>query len=112
MDKTFINDALVAAKSIAAGLVPGALGAAVSIAMQTGLSWLQRFIQLAVGITVSFYAGEVAAHVFGLPEMVKSGVGFVSGLAAFELVKNIKTVASRAPQDVWDNVKSWFGRKQ
>lgn len=116
MDKTYISEAIVSLREIAIGLTPGALGAAVSVATQTGLTWLQRFLQLTVGIIVSYYAGEIAEAVFGLPEMVKSGIGFVAGLAAFEVVKNLRTslgsLALTAPQDLWDNVKSWFGRKQ
>jgi hypothetical protein len=115
MNKTFINDALQWLRDVAVILAPGALGAAVSIATQTGLSWAQRFLHLAIGIIVSYYVGEAARDVFGLSDMVKSSIGFVAGLAAFESVKNLRgsiaEIAKTAPHDIWNNVKSWFGRK-
>lgn len=103
------------ARDLIAGLAPGALGAAVSVATQTGLTWLQRFLQLAVGIVVSYYAGEVAGE-FGAAGVVKSGISFTFGVGAFEIVKNLRTslgsVAGEAPRDLWAAIKSKLGLGQ
>ena len=52
-----LRDAAVAAATVAAGLVPSALGAAVSLAYEPGLTWSQRFVQLSVGVCVSYFVG-------------------------------------------------------
>lgn len=113
MNKQNLLDALAVFKEIAAGLAPGALGATVSIMTQTGLTWAQRFVQLAVGIVVSYYAGEVASNVFGLSDIVKNGVGFTAGIGAFEIVKHLRTslgaLADRLPGDIWETLKSKIG---
>ncbi len=113
MNKQSLLDALAAVKELAAGLAPGALGATVSIMTQTGLTWAQRFIQLAVGIIVSYYAGEAASAVFGLSDIVKSGVGFTAGIGAFEIVKHLRAslgaLADRLPGDIWSGLKRKLG---
>jgi len=95
------------------GLVPGALGAAVAVAVQGSMPWLQRFIQLTVGIVVSYYAGELAHALLGATDIAKSSVGFVAGIGAFEVVKKLRVslgeVAQEAPRDVWAAVKRKLG---
>lgn len=107
-----LDPLLAAAKA----LVPGALGATVAVAVQKALTWTQRFVQIAVGIIVSYYAGE-AAGTFGAEGALKNAIGFVAGLAAFETAKalrvSIAEVARTAPKQAWDwwlsRWDSWFG---
>lgn len=113
MNKQSVYDSFAIIREFAIGLVPGALGAAVSVATQGALTWTQRFLQLAVGIIVSYYAGEVASHVFGFSDIVKSGVGFTFGVGAFEFVKRLREsmgkLAEEAPGDLWGAIKRKFG---
>lgn len=101
-------------------LLPGALGATVAVAVQQGLTWLQRFVQLAVGIIVAHYAGEAASELIGAQGVVKDGLSFTAGVAAFETAKSIRTsiaeVAKTAPKQAWDwwlkKWDIWFGPKK
>lgn len=104
------------AKTFLAALVPGAAGATVAVAVQGAMTWTQRFIQLTVGIAVSYYAGEVAADMFDISEVVRNGIGFTAGIGAFEIVKKLRLslgeVAHTAPKDLWAFVKSRLGIKE
>lgn len=118
--KSTIYEVVAPIVPVLQALVPGAFGAAVAVAVQRGLTWLQRFVQLAVGIVVSYYAGEAASSLFGFDGAVKNGVGFVAGVAAFETVKTLRTsiadVAKDAPRQLWERVMSkldvWFPPKK
>ena len=91
---------------LAKAMVPGALGAAVAVAVQSGLTWTQRFLQLAVGIIVSYYAGEASTALFDVEDVVRNAIGFTAGIAAFETVKSLRVsiaeVAKTAPKQAWD----------
>lgn len=106
MFKEYVLEHVPALREVAAGLVPGALGAAVAVAVQGAMTWTQRLIQLSVGIIVSYYAGEAASELFELSPMVKNSVGFVAGVGAFEISKNLRMslgdLAKRAPGDAWN----------
>lgn len=96
----------------AKAMLPGAMGAAVAVAVQSGLTWGQRFLQLCVGIVASYYAGEAAFELFGVTGVVKNAVGFTVGVAAFETVKalrvSIADVAKTVPRQAWDWwLKQW-----
>jgi len=80
-------------------LIPGALGAAVAVAVQQGLSWLQRFIQLIVGIIVSYYAGEAAAELFGAEGVIKNAIGLTAGVGAFETAKALRVSIAQVAHD-------------
>lgn len=112
MNKEVIVDFVSTAKEIALALVPGALGASVAIAVQGAMSWTQRFIQLAVGIIVSYYAGEAAAEIFALNPATKNGIGFTFGIGAMEVVRNLRSslgdLAKDAPRDIWEAIKKRF----
>lgn len=90
----------------AKAMLPGAMGAAVAVAVQGGLTWAQRFMQLCVGIIASYYAGEAANELIGASGVVKNAIGFTVGVAAFETVKalrvSIAEVAKTAPKQAWD----------
>lgn len=72
------------------GLVPGAIGASVSLVWEKGLTWGQRFLQLAVGIVVSFYVTRMLAsglHLYTgkpLEPFFLDGIKFTIGLIAFK----------------------------
>ncbi|MDQ0250973.1 hypothetical protein J2W22_003037 [Sphingomonas kyeonggiensis] len=76
---------LDAAGTLLAGLVPGAIGATVTLAFERGLTWGQRFLQLAVGTVVSFYAARMVGAIWhGLDPFVMDGVKFTIGMIAFK----------------------------
>jgi hypothetical protein len=104
--KEQLHDALAGALVFAKALVPGALGAAVAVAVQTTLTWTQRFVQIAVGIIVSYYAGEAAAVLMGAEGVLKNAIGFTAGVGAFETAKALRTsiaeVARTAPKQAWE----------
>lgn len=109
MDRTvkdYLHEAAVGAVTFAKALVPGALGAAVAVAVQTSLTWAQRFVQIAVGIIVSYYAGEAGAALLGADGVVKNAIGFTAGVGAFETAKALRVslaeVARTAPKQAWD----------
>jgi hypothetical protein len=72
------------------GLVPGAIGAAIALAWEKGISWSQRFLQLAVGTIVSFYVSRAIGaghHLYSgalLDPFVMDGIKFTIGLIAFK----------------------------
>lgn len=118
--KDYLHDAALSALTLAKALVPGALGAAVAVAVQTALTWTQRFVQIAVGIIVSYYAGEAGAALLGAEGVVKNAIGFTAGVGAFETAKalrvSIAEVARTAPKQAWDwwlaRWDSWFPKKK
>lgn len=74
-------DALFALLS---GIAPGAIGAAVGLAWRKGLTWRERFLQLVVGIVVSWFAGRAIGALWQLDPFVLQGVSFTIGMIAFE----------------------------
>jgi hypothetical protein len=66
------------------GLSPGALGAAVSLAHEKGLTWSERCIQFAAGTTVSFFTARGIDAVTSLDPFVLQGIGFSAGMVAFK----------------------------
>jgi len=123
MDRT-VKDPILAAlaelSALAKALIPGALGAAVAVAVQGALTWTQRFVQLLVGIIVSYYAGEAGAHLLGAEGVVKNAIGFTAGVGAFETAKALRVsigeVARTAPKQAWEwwlkRWDSWFPAKK
>ena len=90
-----IGDALLA---FLITLVPGAAGAAVSLVYEQGLSWSKRVTQMRVGITVSYFARNVANSLTGWDDYLLQAVGFVVGMTAFKATPAlIAGVVERAP---------------
>ena len=75
-----ILDTLLA---LLAGLVPGAMGAAVSLAYEKGLSWTEKFTQFTVGTVVSYFARGAIVGLFDLHTFVVDGIVFTAGMIAF-----------------------------
>jgi hypothetical protein len=67
-----------------AGLSPGALGAAVSLAHEKGLTWSERCIQFAAGTTISWFAQRWIGAVYAFDPFVLQGIGFSAGMVAFK----------------------------
>jgi|KBSSwiS6_1023812.scaffolds.fasta_scaffold16419_2 hypothetical protein len=116
MNKNDIVDVVTSGVEIIYGLVPGALGAAVATAYEKGLTWAQRFGQIAVGIIVSWFAGQAFSAFFSFGPFVQQSVSFVAGLVAYRAVPGFiaafAATAKSVPGDVWENVKSWFRRPE
>jgi len=78
--------------------VPGAAGAAVSLVYEQGLSWSKRVTQMMVGITVSYFARNMAHSLTGWDDYLLQAVGFVVGMTAFKATPAlIAGVVERAP---------------
>jgi hypothetical protein len=86
MDK-ILHDIGVTLLALFAGLVPAALGAAVSLVYETGLTWSRRFTQMSVGIVVSYFATGVIRVLWPWGQadpFVLQAVSFVLGMIAFK----------------------------
>ncbi|TPG14354.1 hypothetical protein [Sphingomonas oligophenolica] len=83
MDK-LLHEIAGAAMTFLVGLMPAALGAAVSLAYETGLTWSRRFVQMSVGIVVSYFATNAIGAVWPQQPFVIQAVGFVVGMIAFK----------------------------
>ena len=114
--KQYLLEALEAILAFTSALVPGALGAAVAIAVQTTLTWTQRFLQLVVGIVVSYYAGEAAAHLLGAHGVLKNAIGFTAGVGAFETAKALRVsigdFVRESPKQLWAWLHNWLPTKK
>lgn len=97
---------------LVAALIPAALGAVISQLLQRGIAWRDRFIQVAVGIIVSYYVtlGLVAWLV--LDPFVGQAISFVLGMSAYQatprLIASISEACARLPGLVTDRIA---GRK-
>ncbi len=91
-----------------AALVPAALGALISQLLQRGIALRDRFIQVTVGIVVSYYVtlGLVAWLV--LDPFVGQAVSFVIGLSAYQatpkLIASISEACARVPGLIADRI--------
>ena len=94
----FLHDLLDAVLAFLIALVPGALGAAVSLVYEEGLTWSRRITQMMVGITVSYFARNLAHSLTGWDDYLLPAVGFVVGMTAFKATPAlIAGIVERAP---------------
>ena len=94
----FLHDLLDAVLAFLIALVPGALGAAVSLVYEEGLTWSRRITQMMVGITVSYFARTLAHSLTGWDDYLLQAVGFVVGMTAFKATPAlIAGIVERAP---------------
>ena len=104
--KNHLIEFLDTAGTFLAGLVPGAIGATVALAFETGLSWGQRFLQLAVGTVVSFYAARMVAAIWTFDPFVMEGVKFTIGMIAFKatprLIGSLVDLVAALPAQIRD----------
>lgn len=94
MDKPTITDAITSLVTIATGLTPGALGAAVGLVWRKGLTWRDRFTQLAVGIIVSWFVTRALGAIWRLDPFVLQAISFTTGMIAFEATPRFIAAAS------------------
>ncbi|AOH83615.1 hypothetical protein AWL63_06145 [Sphingomonas panacis] len=85
MDKQ-IHQLIETMLELLVGLCPAALGAAVSLVYEKGLTWRERFVQWVVGIIVSWFAGRAIGALFSLSPFVLQAVSFTLGMIAFKAV--------------------------
>lgn len=95
MEKHFeqLLDSILA---LVVGLTPAALGAAVSLAYEKGLTWSERCVQFAVGIVVSWFASRAIGAIMTLSPFVLQGVTFTLGMIAFRAVPRFMSSCSDA----------------
>lgn len=79
-----MHDAIDAGLTFLSGLVPGALGAAISLSYEKSLTWSQGFFQLTVGIIVSYFASGALVAVFSPAPFVAQGFSFTVGMIAYK----------------------------
>jgi len=85
MDKQ-LHQVIEALLELLVGLSPAALGAAVSLVYEKGLTWRERLVQWAVGIIVSWFASRAIGALFSLSPFVLQAVSFTFGMIAFKAV--------------------------
>jgi predicted anti-sigma-YlaC factor YlaD len=73
-----------AAVTFAGGLTPAGLGASVAVAYEKGLTWAEKFTQLAVGVIVSYFTTRTLDALWPLDPFVMQGVSFSVGMIAFK----------------------------
>ena len=98
--KDVLHDAGTSLLALLAGLVPAALGAAVSLAYETGLTWTQRFVQLAVGTTVSYFATNLIGGMWSFNAYVLQAIGFCAGMVAFKATPKFIAACTEKVADV------------
>lgn len=103
--------------TLIAGITPAALGAAVSLFYERGLTWGDRFARLAVGIIVSWFVSRLVAVLCAWWWKVSpdpfflQGVGFVFGMIAFKATPAFISGAAAALGKLPDAILSWVPKK-
>jgi hypothetical protein len=111
MDKQSVRDALDGALTFASGLTPGAIGAALSVAYEHGLTWMQRFVAFATGIVVSYFAGQAFVSVFNPNPFMAQGFAFTVGLVAYKSVPGFIKSASETIASIPAAIRDKLGLK-
>lgn len=92
-----LHSILDAGLTLLSGLAPGAIGAAVGMAWRRGLTWRERFVQLAVGASVSWFISRAIGAVFpGWSDYVVQAIAFTLGMIAFEATPKFIAGAAEA----------------
>lgn len=108
MNKQLISDAINASLTFLSGLVPGALGAIVSLAYEKTLTWTQRFLQLSVGIVVSYFAGGALEATFRPAAFVAQGFAFTVGMIAYRstprFIQSAEDTIAGIPEAIRDKI--------
>jgi len=106
MDK-YLHQLLDGTLSLLAGLTPAALGAAVSLAFEKGLTWTERFVQMAVGVIVSFFVGRAVNAIHPLDPFVLQAVSFVTGMIAYKSAPALIEGSAAAFRALPGALKDW-----
>ncbi|MFC3581080.1 hypothetical protein [Sphingomonas hylomeconis] len=116
MDKHTIPDLIAGLLGLLAGLSPAALGAAVSLAYEKGLTWGERFIQFAVGTCVSFFVSRAIGALVTLDPFVLQGISFTLGMIAFKaapkFIGSAVDAVGALPREIGDRIISWLPKKK
>jgi hypothetical protein len=83
-----------AVQTFVIGLTPGAIGSAVGLAHEKGLSWAERFTQLAAGTVVSWFVARALGGTIDLNPFVLQGVNFTAGMIAYKSTPRFITAAA------------------
>lgn len=115
----YLHDLFDSAIAFLIGLTPAALGAAVSLSYEKGLTWAERFTQLAVGTVVSYFAGGFIAAVWPwgtINPFVLQAITFTVGMIAFKATPKFIASCSEAiaglPAQIRDRAISWFPKRK
>ncbi|MEJ2002999.1 MAG: hypothetical protein P8X77_16765 [Maritimibacter sp.] len=84
---------LESAAEFLGSLSPSLIGSAVAQAWKPGLSWRQRFLQWAVGSTVSYYAVLAVVTVTGWGGLVAQSIAFGIALLAYDATPKVVKAA-------------------
>jgi len=97
--------------TLLAGLAPGAIGAAVGMAWKQGLTWRDRFVQLAVGIVVSWFVTRAIGAITDWDAFVLQAVAFTVGMIAFEATPRFIAAAAETAGSLPRRfVDRWLGK--
>ena len=103
-----IHEIGAALLSFLVGLTPAAFGAAVSLAYETGLTWSRRFVQMSVGIIVSYFSTNAIAAIWPQDPFVIQAIGFVVGMIAFKatprFIEGLVEKVALLPAAIFDRV--------
>lgn len=98
-----LHQMLEAFVALLVGLTPAALGAAVSLAYEKGLTWSERFVQFAVGVCVSYFAGNLIGALWPwkpIDPFVLQGITFTLGMIAFKATPRFTAAAADAVAEI------------
>lgn len=114
MDKIF-HEVLDAVLSFLMTLLPPALGAAVSMMVDEGITWGRMLARLLVGILVCYFVrGAVDAIVAPHP-VVSQAIGFMIGMVAYKaapgFITGCSAVLAELPGQLRDRVLALIPRK-
>lgn len=119
MDDKHLHQLLAALITFLVGLTPAALGALVSLAYEKGLTWRERFIQFAVGVVVSYFAGGLVGALWPWKPMdpfVLQSITFTLGMIAFKatpkFISNSSEAIGALPGDIRDRLITWLPKKK
>lgn len=104
----FLSDLLAGIAAFLQALAPAAIGAAVSQAYKSGLSWTQRLLQWVVGICVSYFVTRAIDALFGLDPFVVQAISFVIGMIAFESAPKFIRASADALGDTPARIRDFF----
>jgi hypothetical protein len=92
--KDLLHEFAVWLATFLTSLVPAALGAVVSLLVETGLTWAQKVMQVWVGIVVSYFMTNAVGALVSLHHFVAQAIGFVFGMIAFKAAPGFITGCS------------------
>jgi hypothetical protein len=99
------HDASEALKAAAAALAPAAFGSTVAVLVKRGLTWTERFLQIAIGIVVSWHAQLAAIAIFAPDPFLSQAIGFTAGLLAYDALPRFRERAIALVVEIPDLIR-------